>query len=537
MTKTWIFILLLPGLSAQQQGNADRASDRGWNVSGVVRSESGPLAGVSVSIRGPEIRIPPVQTDSVGKYRFSGTVPGTYTIRVQKPEDAGEPRPRAITLAAGERVEDIDFFSAKGSSISGRLSDRSGRPVSGMTVVAYARWDAYGRLRLAQKGGAITDNNGDYRIAHLPDGTYLLAAVPVINSPLRATERAPVVPDALPRSYPPMTFAPSGRSASSAASIEAQNGADISNINIVVEKEPVYCVFFRPSVALLGLDETPQVSAMLIEGPGARGPKAGGGPLPPNRDAQICGIPAGDYTLGLAAYSRSPLKGLGFGSTVVVVSGRHLELGALEVIGHRALKGKLTVRRGDRKAELPEGIRISLDLLNRDLLPSDSLQGKVQSDGTFELPRVYPDTYGLTVENLPRGHYVASVRQGGLDVSAVGVTPGDAMVEIEVASDGPSLGGRVLTPGKNPKPVPQAAVVLVSEQDNIVQSAQADQHGRYTFWAGVPPGNYRLVALPDAATPSFWSPQLSAQHDSHTTKVRLLPFDQKTFDLIPTQAP
>ena len=122
-------------------------------------------------------------------------------------------------------------------------------------------------------------------------------------------------------------------------------------------------------------------------------------------------------------------------------------------------------------------------------------------------------------------------------MSTVGVMPGDALVEIEVGADGPSLGGRVLTPGRNPKPLPQAVVVLVSEQDNIVQTAQADQHGRYTFWAGVPPGNYRLVALPDVAPPSFWSSQMSAQHERHTTRVRLLPFDQKTVDLISTEAP
>lgn len=527
--------LMLSNHSAQQQSNAGETNHNEWLVSGVVRTETGPAARVFVSIRGPEIRIPPVQTDSSGRYRFGGTVPGTYSIRVQKPDDAGEPRPRTLTLIPGKRIEDLDFFAAKGASISGRITDRSSRPVAGVVVIAYARWDAYGRLRLAQKGSVLTDENGSYRISHLPDGTYLIAAVHAIKSPLQATKRETVVPDVLPQTYPPVTFSPSGRNVLGAAQVVAQNGIDISNINIVMDKEPSYCIFFRPSVLPFKSDQPAQLSAMLIEWAGAKGPKAGGGTVLPDRDAQICGVPAGEYMLGLAAYSGRPMKGLGFGSMTFVVSGRHIDLGPLEAVGQLDLKGKVTQSAATIKPTLPEGIRISLSLLNRDLLPSDVLQGKVRSDGSFELSNVYQDTYGLTVENLPEGYYVASARQGGLDVREAGVKPGSMPVEIEVATGGPSLDGRVLSPGKDPKPVPQAVVVLLSDQDNIVQSTQSDQDGKYSFLAGLPPGEYRVVALSDAAEPSFWTPQMSAQYDSRILKVRLLPFDRKTMDLISAQ--
>lgn len=522
------FLLVVPGLGAQPQ---NISAEKDWEVSGVVRTKAGPLKDLYMSMVGPETQKRPVRTDSAGKYRFTGTLPGTYTISMQKPQDASAASPRTITVAPGDRVEGFDFVVPEGAVIAGKVMDRSGRPVAGMVVVAYLRWQSHGRLRLSEKGGAVADDKGEYRIAHLPDGIYVIAAVPLMRKPLRPVERKSKTLGPLPPAYPSVTFAPSGRNLADAAPISARNGSEFTNADIVMEKAPVYCVSFRPTAPSA---EGAEFAVTLVEWVGTRGPSmVGGGSVQSGgRDTQICGMPEGEYQLGLVAYSKQPMKGLGYSNQTVIVPRRDLELGPIEAAGLLSLKGKLRVRGGNKDAPLPAGIRVSLELLNRGLLPSDVLEGAVREDGGFELLQVYADTYGLRLDNLPKGYYIAKALQAGQDGLSVGVKPGDQPVEIELGSDGPVLSGRVLSAGDDPRPLSDVPVLLLSEKNGVMQAASTDQTGVYTFACGVPPGSYRLTALPELAEPSYWTPEMSRQYGNRLVGVRLEAKENKILDLI-----
>lgn len=404
-----VFLLVASSLTAQPRGAEATRDAPEWTVSGVVRTRSGPIKGLYMSIAGPEVPSRPVQTDSAGRYRFIGTVPGTYTISMQKPEDASAARPRTITVKSGDRIEGVDFVTPEGAAIAGKVTDRAGRPVSGMVIVAYLRWQAQGRIRLSEKGGAVTDDNGEYRIGNLSDGTYLIGAVPFLRNPLRPIARKSKAETPLAPAYPPVTFAPRGRNIADASPMQARGGSEFTSTDIVMEKEPAYCVFFQPAAPMAPSGVSPQLAETLVEWVGARGPSlAGGGALPTgDRDIQVCGLPEGEYQLGLVAYTRQPMKGVGYGTQTVNIPARDLDLGPVEAVGPTSLKGKIRLRGGSTEAPIPEGIRISLELLNRGLLPSDVLDGLVNPDGTFELSNVYVDRYGLKLSNLPKGFYVA----------------------------------------------------------------------------------------------------------------------------------
>lgn len=139
-----------------------------WEIAGTVRDASGPVKGVWVVLAGPENKS--VRTGSQGRYSFTGARPGTYSIRVQKPDDRGEPRSRTVTVTSGQKLAGFDILLPKGAVIQGRVVTRDGQPAPGMVVVAYLRSFEQGPLRLFEKGGDITNDRGDYRIPYLPDG-------------------------------------------------------------------------------------------------------------------------------------------------------------------------------------------------------------------------------------------------------------------------------------------------------------------------------------------------------------------------------
>lgn len=514
----WIFALLL-------------AAEPGWEVSGVVKTESGPLKDWWISMRGPEEQARPTKTDSQGRYTFKGSLPGTYTIRVEKPEDASEPRSRTLTLAPGDKLTGVDLLILKGASISGKVLDRSGRPISGLVVFAYVRSHELGHVRLFEKGGALTDDRGEYRIAHLPDAAYLVAAVAVVRKPLRTAKRGPEPAAPLPPAYPPITFAPSGRSHSTAAVVEVQGGEERRGVDITLEKEPVYCIYFKPGSALPQADSGMQMEAILNEWLDTRGPYLGGGSISHGQESQICGLPEGEYRLGLLGFTKSPSKGLGYVQTTVIVSKRHADIGSLDLLDFQSLTGAVAIRGAKPGDPVPEGIRLILPFRNRSLLPSDTFAGKVAPDGTINLAKVYQDTYGLSFENLPKGHYVVKSTQNGRDTAIEGVRPGAGPLQIELASDGPILTGKVLTAGNEPRPVSEVTVFLTAKDGTAIRIAQSDQSGTYTFDSAVAPGDYRIVAVPDLPDSQRRDPTIAQRFLANGVDLKLEAGERKSLDL------
>jgi hypothetical protein len=298
---------------------------------------------------------------------------------------------------------------------------------------------------------------------------------------------------------------------------DVRQGADI-----VMRKEPVYCVFLAPRVAggveAAGLQVWGTVLEMLG---GALGPQVGGGSAKAGEEAQICGLPEGDYMVMVFAYTREPMKGYGMGMAEVRVGKKHEPIGVAEAVGVRDLVGRVRVRGAKEGERLPEGMRISLALWNRGIVPSDRLSGRVGTDGRFKLESVFPDTYGFRLENLPRGHYVASVRQGGQDAAVAGVRPGETPVEIELESDGPVVTGQVTTGGERAAAVVGATVLLVPEGEGRVAVAQSDQDGVYRFESGVGAGEYRMAAVEDAAETDWGSKEVAGRYLGGAVRVKL----------------
>ncbi|HOV47861.1 MAG TPA: SdrD B-like domain-containing protein [Anaerolineae bacterium] len=125
-------------------------------------------------------------TDENGRYTFAGLPAGTYVVKVDTgtlpagltntvDPDGGMAHQATVTLAAGEINLAQDFGYQGGNSVSGTLwndVNADGYLDAGETVrfagVTVALYDANGNVIAT----TVTDGNGDYTFAYLPNGTY-----------------------------------------------------------------------------------------------------------------------------------------------------------------------------------------------------------------------------------------------------------------------------------------------------------------------------------------------------------------------------
>ena len=134
------------------------SSVTGYSISGRVVDISGnPIPGVTISDNTGHT----TTTGSDGRYTLSGLVAGTYTITPNKSGYTFSPPSRTVTVPPD--ATGVDFTgSLLIYSISGRVMDSSGNPISGVTIS-----DNAGHT-------TTTGSDGRYTLSGLAAGTYTI---------------------------------------------------------------------------------------------------------------------------------------------------------------------------------------------------------------------------------------------------------------------------------------------------------------------------------------------------------------------------
>lgn len=162
----------------------------------VVDVDGKPIAGVMIDAmndfrKGPDSIVPmpgyaSASTDDDGRYILTGLADGEYVvsanywapwINVQEWYDNASAPENATTVRAraNETTDGIDFtldIPMSDGSISGVITDTSGRPVEGAYVSIET---AYGG-RFDVRSGTVSGPDGSYIIEALPDGEYIVGA-------------------------------------------------------------------------------------------------------------------------------------------------------------------------------------------------------------------------------------------------------------------------------------------------------------------------------------------------------------------------
>jgi hypothetical protein len=437
-----------------------------------------------------------------------------------------------FTLEKSQKMKEIVLKLAPQGVITGRILDEDGDALGNVTVsclsIAYKR----GKRRLGINASSNTNELGEFRLAGLSAGKYVIGATveshdwrqPVQERPIRsgrtAGEEAYVV------TYYPRTVNPN-----SASPIVLSAGAQVSGINITLMRNRTVTVKGHVSTGTVSR----QAYVILIPRAEERSPYVEiDRQIDPKGNFEMDGIAPGSYILfaegvgGKSYRARMPLE-----VRDVNIGGIELELQPpAEIQGHLIVEDN-----GDLKSK-----PLQLMLLSR----ADNDVGRrlrLQDESTFVIEEIgFEGPYDVLPGGLPENMYVKSIRLGEQDVLQTGFdfTPGvTEVLTLVLNPNGGQIEGSVTT--AKDEPAAGAKVTLIPDADHrsysrYYKTADADQNGRFSV-KGVAPGEYKIYAWEDIEEGAYEDPDFMKPHESdgHALSIKERAHETVQIKVIPAE--
>jgi protocatechuate 3,4-dioxygenase beta subunit len=495
-----VLAILSTAVSAQEQGR------QGAFVQGTVtKAASGePLRGAVVELESRDAGGVSYRTlsDASGKFSITSVNPGNYELSARHNGYATQSYAAngsaGMSIRAGQQVKDILFRLPEPAAISGKVTDENGEALADAQIQAMTRRKVRGASRLAPVATAKSDDRGEFRIAGLYPGTYVVKVT--AEDPASLDVAGKYVDQVAFPGYVP-TFYPNSPEIQQAIPIELKWGQEVP-ISVSVAAVATFDVSGRvmgnsggvPSVMLkpahsFGSLQTYEATI----GTGGR--------------FTFQHVVPGDYVL--SALTRS--TGAPYSARMPI------QVGAADVSGitlNMEPPSKLSGRVVFESALKPP-INMALQLVPSDDDEIGAFIAQVGADGSFSIPNVPPGPYTVSMTALPDEYYVKSVTLGRDDVThGIQLTREAASQPLQVTLS--PAGGRIegAVTDVNNKSVGGAQVALLAEAGNApadsgLDYTVTDQQGRFVLH-GVRPGSYRILAW-QSSTPNAPADTQSAQ--------------------------
>lgn len=496
----------------------------------VVNSLTGePVAGALVQIYAQEQRAQ--FTTSDGAFAFTDLPQGSYSLVAKKPgffSDQGLSIPMVSYTVQALYGEPVVLKLIPEAIIYGEVKNENGEPLEGVTVRAQ-QWQAQnGQRQLVPVGNAITDDEGNFRLAELRQGRYYLS-FPSTNRGRWSFTRQLSSKKQDEQGYGAQ-FYPGVHDVKSATAIEIRPGAQI-HIAQALSPERM----FEVAGVVHGADPESGFNLMLLTTSGdfvqksvSVNPKTG--------QFQIRGVPAGPYLLRVTANRRPALRKTASGLlapadeelpplTAALPLQVYDDLSGLVVTVGTGTSIGVQVRDETSGSNEANGLhQVLLKMTPHEFSGSQSAimappsPGNRRASARFE--GLAPDTY--TVEANPNGPwYISSLRCGSEDLLRYDLTVsgGGALPPIEVTlrDDGAQLTVKAVTNGQ-----PVEANVLLYSPDYPRQSRFFGS-GSSMSVGNLAPGRYYVIAMSGAESPEFRNPLAMEPYLAHATEVTLGP--------------
>ena len=521
-----ILALLGPVVSCAQQ------SDQTYELHGkVLNSATGAgVANALVQLTGTRNHVQVQFSGSDGAFAFAELPAGDYQITATKPGFFGEAEV-SNGLAAGSQMQAVPSGSeahlnlAPEGVIYGRVENDAAQAFDGVRV-RVQRWVVSGGSKqLNVAGTALTDDEGQFRIAGLKPGTYYLEFVPGSREGFRTFGVLAKKSSNL-QGYGSQYY-PAAPDLSSATAIRIRAG---SQVQITQKMRPQR--LFEVAGFVHGASPEKGFQLTLTN--------SAGDPIQKNThldqktgEFQIAGVPEGTYLLTATAQApgsdgreeQPQLTAMMPIHVAADLTGLGLQLGrgaSIDVtVDHEFSSGAEATYRIEVTLTFNEFQRLSRGL---------SLPSRRDSDQPARFEGVAPGTYEVFAFSFGRG-YIASLQSGDVDLlrDDLTVAAGASVPPIEVTlrDDGAEVTIETANDGQRAA----ANIVLYSEDYPKQSIALPKQHTGKVSIGNLRPGAYRIAAFAPPQDVEFRDPQFAEKYLAGAREINLKPGDKVSVQL------
>jgi len=508
------------------QHQISATNSQGTLIRGKIRNATtgAPVSDAEIRISRPGIGgvISSATSAANGNFEVRELAPGLYNIYVTRDgfvpafylDVANVP---VLELKAGQQTA-IELRLLPGASIAGVITDLTGRPIPHLTVKAHIQIYRHGRVQLAHRASAITNERGEYRLTNLLPGLYHLRSGQVVGRMTPATRVF------LPTIYPGVI--------QTQDAIDLKLGQSKSLVNFQLRDAPKYSVSGR--VTMIGT-ERPMVGMDITAFPdsGSSGTMVTA-QVRADGSFQMAGLTRGRYRMqgmlvnydDLRPLRRHFLRFFEIVETdltdmnIRVTPGAAVS-GSVQAIGE-ALPSGLTVQFVLRHP-LERGARVEV------------FEATVGRTGPFQI-RLQPGTYDIQIrqnssDTVQRREFFVDpiIVDGRLAIdTGVRVLEETTALDVSVTMDfrAGTVQGKTLDFDNNSLPGAKVTLMSADPEKRILlpywKETNSDSQGAFRFGA-LPPGEYLLMFWPGHLDWSVLEPEIFRVLERHAARVRVAP--------------
>jgi hypothetical protein len=475
-------------------------------------------------------------TDGEGRFEFRDVLPDN-ALFANKPGYFAETTHwmRALMQVASSEPAPLEIRLVPEAILSGHVTDPSGAPLEGVSVMLRALTASNGLKHWEQRANTVTNAEGEFRIADLQAGEYAIQTALKLDGPSEGDAAA---------GYAPADYPILGANGAGALQVHAGDQLDAEISTRLEKMYPVSGVvnglsentFPNFTVRTAGgveinsaLQMNPQIGQFRMLLPsGSFEVRAIAYELP-----QL--IPSGDH----GAISRMPQQFMAQRTVTVAegpVSGLRMTLEPMAAVPVEVAQEKTT----KPQASDANPLQFNFSLLSAGAKANPTTYPAESMDPTHPAQGLQTGD-PLVIRNLPPGQYVlqgggqqpwyiASAVCGGTDLTrepfAIAGSAAGCSIRIVLRDDAASLQVQVSSP------VPDAvegravpAYIYVMPLDNLTRDVQmlpTGTDGKLSL-DGVAPGQYLLLATPLVAQLAYRDAESLRRYETEGKRIDLLP--------------
>ncbi len=486
----------------------------------VVNAVTGePLPRALVQLTGPVQES--VLTGIDGRFHFDAVPEGQVAVTGMKPGffDQIERKRRywmQYAITVGPDTKPITVTLVPEGVIHGHVEDANGEPIENAQIRVMHFHILEGRKERQQVAGGKTDEDGDFRIADLRQGTYYVGVEANSSLLQNLMEQSKKNREG----YPAVVYYPNSPDLSAAQAVTLTPGQK-TELQFALKREPM----FHVSGKVTGIPSGTFANFQWLDLTG--GSLAFAMQFERQDGTFNTMVPAGTYLLRVTARDNNrhellAQQAVTVGSDIPDLRIALSRLPSVPVI----VRSEVAKQPPSQDSGSPDGLRQEVNVrLVADDSPTRDVWGNFDQQETprsFKVREILPGKYSVEVTPTTSDRYIQSVRCGTLDLlrEKLVVQPGVPLqpIEVVVRDDGATLGGKV----RNASPdlvtslliVPQSAPTQPARLMQVFGSAQWQS-------TALAPGDYKVFAFDSLGEIEYSNPESLDRYASKAATVSL----------------